>query len=277
MSDDFVRQLKVGVRWMWSLGDYGRVARMLEPAAIALAGATNLRPSLKVLDVAAGNGNFALQAARCGAEVVASDLTPRMVELGRERSAAEGRAIEWVEADAEALPFPDSSFDVVASVFGAQFAPRPELAAREMFRVARPGGLVAVAAYGEGFLSRYAGLLVGFSRPAPVDLPSPFAWGDAEEARSRFAAHASTVDVSRHVLVLKFDSVDECLDFWAETNAPTIALRSMAEPEVYAQLMEKARDLVEASNEATGGGVVLTNRYLIALARARQSPSARHG
>jgi ubiquinone/menaquinone biosynthesis C-methylase UbiE len=141
-------KLKEGMRWMWSLGDYPRLAKVLEPHAEALARACRIRPGATVLDVAAGNGNFAVAAARRGAIVTASDLTPRMVELGRTRSAAGGWHIEWAEADAEQLPFGDASYDLVASVFGAMFAPRPHLVASQLFRVVKPGGLVAMANYG---------------------------------------------------------------------------------------------------------------------------------
>ena len=259
---------------MWSLGDYTRVAKLLEPAALALVEAAAIAPGSRVLDVAAGNGNFALEAARRGAEVVASDLTPQMLELGRVRSEAEGQAIEWVEADAEALPFPDHDFDVVASVFGAQFGPRPQLVAAELFRVVKPDGLVAIAAYGQGFLSRYTELLREFSRPAPVEVPSPFAWGDSEEVRRRFAPHVGSVEVHERTLVMNFGSVEAFFDFWTETNPPTIALRTMAPPDVYAQLLTRARSLVDESNQAVDGGVTLTNAYLMALARPRRSPSA---
>src|ERR1700682_4195070 len=105
------------MRWMWSLGDYTRLAQVLEPHSESLADACQIRPGTTVLDVAAGNGNFAIAAARRGAAVTASDLTPRMVELGRARSAAGGLNIEWIEADAEQLPFADGGYDIVASVF----------------------------------------------------------------------------------------------------------------------------------------------------------------
>src|SRR5438445_9244037 len=117
---------------MWSLGDYARLAEALEPHAEALADACAIHPGTSVLDVAAGNGNFAIAAARRGATVIASDLTPRMVELGRARSESEGLAIEWQEADAEELPFETDRFDVVVSVFGAMFAPQPERVAAEL-------------------------------------------------------------------------------------------------------------------------------------------------
>jgi ubiquinone/menaquinone biosynthesis C-methylase UbiE len=111
---------------MWALGDYTEVARYLEPYAEALAGFAKVQPGSEVLDVAAGNGNFAIAAARRGARVIATDLTPAMIELGRLRTEAANLDVEWREADAEALPFADGRFDLVASVFGAMFAPRPE-------------------------------------------------------------------------------------------------------------------------------------------------------
>ncbi len=119
-----------------------------------LAHACGIRPGTTVLDVAAGNGNFALAAAAAGARVTACDLTPRMLEMGRARSEAAGRGIEWIEGDAEELPFPDGRFELVASVFGAMFAPRPDLVARELFRVCSDGGTVAMANYSaDGFLA----------------------------------------------------------------------------------------------------------------------------
>src|SRR5919108_5192460 len=110
-------RLKAGQRWLWSLGDYDEMARRLQPCAHALAEACRIAPGTHVLDVGAGTGNLAVEAARRGAVVVASDLSPRMVELGRARSAAEHLAIQWHEADAEDLPFEDGRFDVVASAF----------------------------------------------------------------------------------------------------------------------------------------------------------------
>ncbi len=176
---DASTRMKDAMKWMWSLGDYRELAERLEPHAEALAAACGIRPASEVLDVAAGNGNFAAAAARRGARVTACDLTPRMVALGRERSQAEGLAIQWLEADAEDLPFPDDRFEVVASVFGAMFTPQPERVAAELFRVARPGGRVAMANYADsGFLGRISELLAGYAPPRPAEMASPFAWGD---------------------------------------------------------------------------------------------------
>jgi SAM-dependent methyltransferase len=254
---------------MWSLGDYGELASHLEPHAEALAEASGIRPGMEVLDVAAGSGNFAVAAARRGATVTASDLTPRMVELGRARSDAEGLAIEWLEADAEGLPFPAVSFDVVASVFGAMFAPRPDLVASELFRVARPGGLVAMANYAaHGFLPSLAALLAKHGPAAPaVPLPSPFLWGDPDEIRRRFDGLASAVDVERRTVTFAFDSPEEWLPFWERTNGPQLALRSMLPDEAYRALCEDATRLARELNTAGDDRLVLDSEYVLVLAR----------
>jgi SAM-dependent methyltransferase len=155
-------QMKQGTRWMWSLGDYGELAPMLEPAADALVAACDPDPGP---DAAAGTGNVAVLAARRGATVIASDLMPRMVQLGRARSEAEHLGVVWMEADAEALPFATGRFDVVTSAFGVMFAPRPEIAASELFRVTRPGGLVVMANYtDDGFFGRLGSIVASNAR-----------------------------------------------------------------------------------------------------------------
>jgi ubiquinone/menaquinone biosynthesis C-methylase UbiE len=260
-------RLKEGQRWMWSLGDYARLAKVLEPHAEALADACALGAGMEVLDVAAGNGNFALAGARRGATVTATDLTPRMVELGRARSAAGQVDITWAEADAEQLPFADSSYDVVASVFGAMFAPQPKLVASEMFRVAKPGGLVAMANYSAGgYLGRLSELMASFSAHPSFELPSPFAWGDEDELRRRFAPFSLSVDVLHRTLFFESDSVDAFVDFWLATNAPQAALKAMLPPETYKEfLVQKAR-LVEDLNESTDGRVRLSSPYILVVA-----------
>lgn len=258
--------LKKGVQWMWSLGDYTALAQILEPPALRLAAELDLRPGIEVLDVAAGNGNFAVAAARHGATVTASDLTAAMVELGRKRTRAERLEIEWLEADVESLPFDDSRFDVVASVFGAMFAPRPERVASEMFRVARPGGVVAMANYSDGgFLGGFAALMARHSRPSPFKLPSPFEWGDEAELRRRLEPYAGKMEVSRGELSFEFASVEEGLKFWERTNPPHIALRSTLEANQYAGFMQEAAELMATLN-ASNRGLVLKSPYVIVLA-----------
>jgi SAM-dependent methyltransferase len=245
---------------MWSLGDYSQVSPFLEACAQKLAVACDIAPGMTVLDVAAGDGNFALAAAARGAHVTASDYTPKMLELGRARSESAGVAIEWVESDAEDLPFDAESYDVVASVFGKMFAPRPDVVARELVRVCKAGGRVAVASYGWcAFLGDYARLLANYSGPAPFELPSPFEWGDAEVARSRLGPLAEHIELRTETLMMAFDSAAAALEFWEANNPPTIALRGTLAPQRYSELRRDALQLI--------GDGVLTSSYLIVIAR----------
>lgn len=265
MSEDPVARVKLGARWLWSQGDYARLAVMLEPDAIVLARRC-VRPGMQVLDVAAGNGNFALEAARLGAEITACDLSPRMIELGEARTSAEGLSINWQEGDAEALPFPTSSFDVVASVFGAMFAPRPELVAAELFRVVKPGGVVAMMNYGTGgFFAQLAAVLANYSTtPAPA-FPSPFLWGEPDEVRRRFATAADLELEPRH-LTMRYASFAGWQEEFAAVNPPIMAMKQILPLDAYATLMEQCRELVERLNAASDGSVALESDTLAVLA-----------
>lgn len=268
--DDYDK-LKAGVKWMWSLGDYGEVATRLEAQARDLAARCGIRPGMEVLDVAAGNGNFAIAAARAGANVTASDLTPKMVELGEARSAADGLHIEWLEADAEALPFDADRFDLVASVFGAMFAPRPDRVASELFRVAKPGGMVAMANYGfGGFLAQTLKLIQAYSPRSPLDLPSPFEWGEETELRRRFEGLASSIDVQHRKLAFAFGGVEDARDFWERTNPPVIALRGMLPPETYQTMRGELSDLIRKVGRLEDGRLVLESDFLSVVAKKRE-------
>ncbi len=253
---------------MWAQGEYPAVALLLEPCAVALADSCRIRPGMRVLDVAAGTGNFALAAADRRAEVTACDLTPHMIELGRARAAAADKQVEWLEADAEQLPFADQDYEIVASVFGAMFAPRPERVAAELFRVCRDGGQVAMANYSwDGFLGSMANLFARYSTPLPFELPSPFEWGDPAVVERRLGASASSIDTQSDMLTMRFDSVDAGLEFWERTNAPTIALKMTVPAERYAEFRGDARDLMRSLNAASDGSLELRSSYLRVLAR----------
>jgi SAM-dependent methyltransferase len=258
---------------MWSLGDYGDLARYLQPHAEALAATVVVPPATRVLDVAAGNGNFAIAAAQRGAYVTASDLTPKMIELGRARTAAEGLDIDWQEADAEQLPFLDNHYDVVASVFGAMFAARPERVVAELFRVTKPGGVVAMANYARnGFLGSFSELLVSYSLAPPggAELPSPFAWGDPQEVRRRFEGKASSLRLEPRTVRFAFPSVDAGFDFWERTNPPLMALRMMLPAERYQLLRTEGAELMRTMNRATDGSLLLDSEYLSVVAHKSQ-------
>ncbi len=253
---------------LWALGDYRLTAAFIEPEAQALAARCDLKSGTTVLDVAAGNGNFAIAAARAGAKVVATDLTPRMVEWGRERSAAEGLDIGWHEADAEALPFPNGQFDVVASTFGAQFAPRPDVVASELFRVIKPVGLVAMANWtAGGFSGRLSALTTTYAPPSPLPLESAMAWGDPEVVARRFRAWAASIDTDRRMARFDFASVAAARDFFERTNPALLVLARMLPGPKYSDLLEAARALIAGSCQPANGGVVVENEYLVLLAR----------
>ncbi|HVH64461.1 MAG TPA: class I SAM-dependent methyltransferase [Candidatus Acidoferrum sp.] len=265
--------MKDATKWMWGLGDYGEVATFLEPHAEALADAAGLRPGVEVLDVAAGNGNFAIAAARRGARVIASDLTPRMLELGRARTQADGYSIDWVEADAEQLPFSDGRFDVVASVFGAMFAPRPDRVTAELFRVVKPGGGVAMANYAHrGFLGSFADVLGRFSMAPPggMELPSPFTWGDPAEVRRRFDGRTASLRVETRTVTFSFPSLEAGWAFWERTNPPLMALKAMLPSEKYPEVQAAGADLMRQMNSAQDGGLRLDSDYLSVLAIRRR-------
>src|SRR5919197_2484903 len=189
-----VAAIKERIRWMWGLGEYAELSEALRPAALALAEACAVSAGQEVLDVAAGDGNFAVACAREGASVVASDISPGMVERGRARSQREGYDIEWVEADVEDLPFEDGRFDCVGSVFGAMIAPRPEVVAAELFRVTRPGGTVGMTAWVPGsFTAEIIALGRKYAPPQP-DQPLSEEWGVEETVRQRFGDLAGSVE-----------------------------------------------------------------------------------
>jgi SAM-dependent methyltransferase len=263
-----VDQIKQRQRAVWGEGSYSDLSSMLEPAAMALRDACAVSAGQEVLDVAAGDGNFALAAAREGAAVVASDLSPGMVELGRRRSAGEGFEIEWLEADAEQLPFNDARFDCVGSVFGAMIAPRPEVVARELFRVACPGGTVGMTAWTP---ASFATAMFDIGRkytPPPPDMPLPFEWGDEDVVRRRFDGLAATLQLQRVLLPWEAGSLEE-FGKLLEATPPQSAARQNLPAEQYESMRAEQLELAKEWNSAQDGAVRIEAEYLISVARKR--------
>jgi len=266
MSD--VESFKDRHREVWGLGDYPVLARRLEPAATALCDACAVSAGQEVLDVGAGNGNFTIACAREGASVVASDISPGMLERGRARTEEEGYDVEWVEADVEALPFEDARFDCAGSVFAAFFAPRPEVAAAELFRVVRPGNTVGLTAWTpEGF---FGGLQAVVQRyvPLPDGFPLPQEWGDEDTARARLDGLAGHVEIERQVLQFTADSPEAYAEEFAAT-APTFAAAKQRLDEQ--QVEQLQRELAELAREWGGGdgAISIDAEYLTIVARKR--------
>ena len=268
MELEEVEAVKARMRRMWDMGDYGPLSQRLEPAARELADACAVSAGQEVLDVAAGDGNFALACAREGASVVASDLAPGMVERGRARSEREGYEIEWIEADAEDLPFEDARFDCVGSVFGAMIAPRPERVATELFRVVRPGNTVGMTAWVPGGF--FAGLFALGRRFSP---PRRAPRGRRTGATRRSCAIAARSRGARRVRA-QHARMDRRLARGArgragQEHAAFVAAREGLPPDAFEQLRGATLELIHRRNVATDGSLRLDAEYLITVARRR--------
>jgi len=262
-------EIRDRARGMWSRGDYSELAERIESAAREVVDGCAISAGQEVLDVAAGNGNAAVLAAREGAAVVASDLTPAMVELGRARTDEEGLDVEWAVADAEELPFEDERFDCVTSVFGAMFAPRPEVVAREMFRVVRPGNTVGMANWTpDGFNGQYFQIASGYAPPPPEDLPQPLDWGREGVVRERLGELAGSILVEPRFVRWSFADADEGFRFYGGTG-PSLALMDMLDEDARGRLRDEFANLIERFNTATDGSVQIDAEYLLVVARRR--------
>jgi ubiquinone/menaquinone biosynthesis C-methylase UbiE len=221
------RALKAKHRAMWASGDFPAVATevipQLGPVLVAAAG---IKAGDRVLDVGAGSGNASIPAAQLGAETVASDLTPELLEAGRRDAESRGIALEWQQADAEALPFEDDSFDVVISCLGVMFAPHHQPAADELIRVCRPGGTISVLSWTpEGFLGDMFATMKPYAPPPPPGAQPPMLWGSEAHVRELFGDRVADVEARRESLrVEAFETPEAFRDFFKATYGPTISV-----------------------------------------------------
>ncbi len=255
-------------RRIWSSGDYATLSERLRPAAQALADACAVGAGQEVLDVAAGDGNFALICAAEGCAVVASDLAPGMVERGRARSQGEGYDIEWVEADAQRLPFEEDRFECVGSVFGAMIAPDPEAVARELFRVVRPGNTVGMTAWTPD--SAAVEMFDIGRRYAPGGPPehTPDRWGDEDNVRRWFGDLANSIEMERRAITWAGDSAEAFVAMMERSAPPQAAAKAAMPPDAYAQMRA---EMVELGRRWAGGdgSFSVDAEYLLIVARRR--------
>lgn len=225
-------EMKQRTRATWAAGDFPAIARRaLWPVGERLVQRIGIGRGEDVLDVACGTGNAAIRAAQAGGRVVGVDLTPELFEAGRREAADAGVEIEWVEGDAEALPFDDASFDVVLSTFGAMFAPRHAVTAAELARVLRPGGRLGMCNWTpEGAQGRMFRALGSFAPPPPPFAEPPLTWGTEAHVRELFAGTGVHLEFERDtVLDEAFPSAEEAFEFGARSFGPVIMLRPLLE------------------------------------------------
>lgn len=256
-----------GARRTWAAGDYTKVAEQLRPASRAVVAQVGVEPGMDVLDVATGTGNAALLAAAEGARVTGVDLTPELLAIARMRADESGLAIDFLEGNALALPVPDAAFDRVLSVFGVMFAPDHRRAAAELWRVCRPGGVVAVAAWPpEGGMAPLFRALASEGPPPPPDFEAPQLWGTAEHLRTLFPAGQLSTSVE-HV-VFEHDSVEAWMAFGEQHAGPVVVAKAALEAAGrWTDLRERVVATAHELNEADDGSFRLTSPYLLATIR----------
>jgi SAM-dependent methyltransferase len=264
MSVPTIEDFKQRQRDTWSAGDYATLSQHIADVGERLVERVKLEPRMRVLDVACGTGNAALPAARAGANVTGVDLAPALLKAAEKKATAAGLEIEWVEGDAESLPFEDESFDRVLSTFGHMFAPRHEQSADEIARVCRKGGVIGICTWTPegtaGDLLRAAGAFM----PPPPDFASPpILWGTEGHVRSMFPT-ASAFEFERHVNRIEWASVEAFADYFIDRFGPLVTARQRL-GERFGELREHVIAIYRRRNEATDGTLRLPQEYLLSI------------
>ncbi|OEJ23864.1 hypothetical protein AR457_04485 [Streptomyces agglomeratus] len=267
------RAVKAKHRKMWALGDYPAVATQLIPElGPTLVRACDVRSGQRVLDIAAGSGNAAIPAALAGASVVASDLTPELLETGRGFAAERGAELEWREADAEALPFADGEFDTVMSTVGIMFAPHHRAAADELLRVCRPGGTIGLINWTpEGFIGQMFATMKPYAPAPPPGAQPPPLWGREDHVRELLGDRVTDVEAHRRtVRVDRFAKPEDFREYFKTNYGPTIAAyRNIGDDTERAAALDRDLDALAQRHGGGGGTFVMEWEYLLFTARKR--------
>ena len=260
--------IKQGQRMMWSVGDYPDVARNIEACAEALVERVGAGPGQDLLDVATGTGNVAIPAALAGASVTGLDLTPELLEVARRRAADAGVDVNFIEGDAEQLPFEDDSFDLITSCFGVIFAPRQAHAAAELTRVARPGATIALAAWTpEGLNGRMFKTMGSYMPAPPPGFQSPVRWGEEDYVRSLFADSGAALSFERRMVTFTHDSPESWVEYNERVLGPAIMAKAALEPQGrWDDLKGELTALYTNANEGADGTFSAPAEYLLTVA-----------
>jgi ubiquinone/menaquinone biosynthesis C-methylase UbiE len=267
---------KAATRAAWALGDYHRFAKQtVWPLGPVLVEACGIRPGERVLDVAAGTGNAAIRAAEAGAGVVACDLTPEHFAAGRREAGERGVELEWVEGDAEALPFPDGAFDVVISSFGVIFAPDHRRAADELVRVCRPGGRIGLLSFTpEGLIGPFFAALAPYAPPPEPGAGGPPQWGSVDHLHGLFGDRVAWTALDRREYSEWAPSPERYADLLLETFGPIVAMAEALaqEPERLAAMRRDLHAFARAADAGRPGGPAeYRYEYLLAVGRRQVS------
>ena len=255
--------LKTKLRATWIAGDFGQIAKYYTDDAEEFVKRLNLEPGMKVLDVACGTGNLALPAGRAGAVVTGVDIAPNLVEQARENAKHEGLNVQFDEGDAEALAYNDASFDAVVTMFGAMFAPRPELVAAELKRVCRPGGFIAMANWTPtGFIGKMFKTMSSHVAP-PAGMPSPVLWGVEETVRERLGEGISKLEAKPQNIRWVFPfSPAQVVEHFRQYYGPTQKSFGLLDENGQLALRKALEKLWSEHNQATDGTTVVDAEYL---------------
>jgi SAM-dependent methyltransferase len=252
-------------------GDYGTFARYLEPGAVEFFRRLEIEPGTCVLDIGCGAGQLALLAARAGAVVTGVDIATNLIEQARAQAEAEGLTARFEEGDAELLPYPDASFDLVASLIGAMFAPRPELVAAEMLRVCRPGGRIAMANWTPGGFAGQMFRTAGQYVPSPAGVPPPVLWGDEATVRERLGTGTTDLQLTRRAYPFRYPFPPaEVVEYFRTYFGPLNRAFAVLDPDGQAGLRRDLEALWSAHNTATDGSTAVDSEYLEVLAYRRE-------
>ena len=246
----------------WSSGDYAIVGTTLQIVGEQLCEALDLRAGSKVLDVAAGNGNATLAAARRWCDVTSTDYVPALLKRGRERAAAEHLMVEFREADAEALPFADASYDVVLSTFGVMFTPDQDKAASELARVCKSGGKIGLDNWTpQGFIGQLF-KTIGKHLAPPAGVKSPALWGTPARLEEMFGSQASEIAAEPRMFAFRYRSPEHWLDVFKSYYGPMLKAFVALEETGQAALRRDLMALLGEFNRADDGTVVVHSEYL---------------
>jgi ubiquinone/menaquinone biosynthesis C-methylase UbiE len=246
----------------WASGDFAVVASRIVLVSEWLADNTDLHAGWRVLDVACGNGNATLAAARAGTKAIGIDYVPALIESARARAVSEGLDAEFHVGDAEALPFGDNEFDAVLSVFGSMFAPDHRRTAAEMLRVTKPGGRIGLASWTpDGFIWQMFRIVSGYVAPPP-GLTSPLLWGSTEHLSTLFGSHVAEMSSTERVCTFRYASAEEFVAFFRRWYGPTLkAFEALGEAD-QRKLAADLTDLAHTYDVHRTGDVAIPSTYL---------------